>query len=570
MPLDGLFLHHLTNELQKCVGCRADKIHQPSRDELVILLRSAGFSGKLLITTRSGSARLHITETSPDNPSEPPSFCRLLRKHLSAAKITAIEQAGLDRTVFIRFMTYNEMGDTVYPFLAVELITGRANVILCEESGRIIDALHRSDIERSARLIQPGAKYRLPEAQVKLSPLTCDTSTLAEAILSLSSPLSSAILSVLEGVSPLVARELAKNVSESDEIANELSVRERARLCEVISAFKETAENSVPYIVKEQGGSIRDFSYLPITQYGGESSKEDSFSLLLDRFYGGKDTAARIRGMAQDILKLLNNLLARTERKLSYRLSDLEKSKDREELRIYGELIKANLYLIKSGSEIARVQNYYDENMGYIDIPLDPALSPAANAAKYFKEYKKSYTAEERLTSLIEEDKKEIEYIESVLDSLSRAETAAELTEIRAELSEAGYIHAPLSKKKRPVVSKPLEFISPSGFKVSVGKNNRENDLLTLKTAEKHDLWFHTKNIPGSHVILFTEGRTPSDEDLLFAASLAAGHSKAGQSDNVPVDFTEVRYVKKPSGAKPGMVIYTTNRTVYVKPQKSI
>ena len=568
MPLDGIFLHHLTKELQKCVGCRADKIHQPNRDELVVLLRSAGFSGKLLITTRSGSARLHITETSPDNPAEPPSFCRLLRKHLSAAKITAIEQVGLDRTVIIRFMSYNEMGDTVYPFLAVELITGRANIILCEESGRIIDALHRSDIERSARLIQPGAKYQLPEAQPKLSPVTADTKAICDAVCDAPTPLSSAILSALEGVSPLVARELAKSVSESDKIANELDENEKSKLSEVISSFKETLESSAAYTVKEQDGTVRDFSYLPISQYGGESEKAESFSLLLDRFYGGKDTAARIRGMAQDILKLLNNLLARTERKLSYRLDDLERSKNREELRIYGELIKANLYLIKGGAEKATVQNYYDENMGYIDIPLDPALSPAANAAKYFKEYKKSYTAEERLTALIEEDKRDIEYIESVLDSLSRAKTAAELSEIRAELSDAGYIHAPLSKKQRVVASKPLEFTSPSGLKILVGKNNRENDLLTLKTAAKTDLWFHTKNIPGSHVILFTDGKTPSDEDLLFAASLAAGHSKAGLSENVPVDFTEVKYVKKPSGAKPGMVIYTTNRTLFVKPLK--
>lgn len=568
MPLDGIFLHHLTKELQKCVGCRADKIHQPNRDELVVLLRSAGFSGKLLITTRSGSARLHITETSPDNPAEPPSFCRLLRKHLSAAKITAIEQVGLDRTVIIRFMSYNEMGDTVYPFLAVELITGRANIILCEESGRIIDALHRSDIERSARLIQPGAKYQLPEAQPKLSPVTADTKAICDAVCDAPTPLSSAILSALEGVSPLVARELAKSVSESDKIANELDENEKSKLSEVISSFKETLESSAAYTVKEQDGTVRDFSYLPISQYGGNSEKAESFSLLLDRFYGGKDTAARIRGMAQDILKLLNNLLARTERKLSYRLDDLERSKNREELRIYGELIKANLYLIKGGAEKATVQNYYDENMGYIDIPLDPALSPAANAAKYFKEYKKSYTAEERLTALIEEDKRDIEYIESVLDSLSRAKTAAELSEIRAELSDAGYIHAPLSKKQRVVASKPLEFTSPSGLKILVGKNNRENDLLTLKTAAKTDLWFHTKNIPGSHVILFTDGKTPSDEDLLFAASLAAGHSKAGLSENVPVDFTEVKFVKKPSGAKPGMVIYTTNRTLFIKPLK--
>ncbi len=566
MPLDGIFLHHLTNELQSIVGCRADKIHQPTRDELVILLRSAGFSGRLLITTRSGSARLHLTSASMDNPAEPPAFCRLLRKHLSAAKITAIEQAGLDRTVIIRFMSYNEMGDTVYPFLAVELITGKANIILCEESGRILDALHRSDIERSTRLIQPGAGYTLPEAREKLDPIITETSVLSEAIAKKGASLSSAILSVIEGVSPLVARELAFRVSENDRYDES----DKKRLFEVISDYKESLFSPTPYIIKVADGSHRDFSYMPITQYGGMSAPAESFSALLDGFYSEKDTSARIKGMAQDILKLLNNLLARTERKLSYRLDDLEKCKNREEMRIYGELIKANLYLIKNGDRVARVQNYYDENMEYIDIPLDPALSPAANAAKYFKEYKKSYTAEQRLSILIEQDKKDIEYIESVLDALSRAKSAAELSEIREELTEAGYLFKTQGKKQRPAAPKPLEFTSPSGFKVMVGKNNRENDLLTLKTAGKSDLWFHTKNIPGSHVILFTGGKEPGDADLLFAASLAAGHSKAGNSDNVPVDFTEVKYVKKPGGAKPGMVIYTTNRTLYVKPFKSV
>ncbi len=570
MPLDGIFLHHLTKELQNLVGCRADKIHQPSRDELVLLLRSAGFSGKLLITTRSGSARLHLTEASMDNPAEPPAFCRLLRKHLSAAKITTIEQAGLDRTVIIRFMAYNEMGDTIYPFLAVELITGKANIILCEESGRILDALHRSDIEKSARLIQPGARYTLPEAREKLDPLATEPSALCEAMLTDSACLSSAILSALEGVSPLVARELAFRVSEKDVPPRELDEAGKKRLFEVISDYKNSLVAPTPYIIKEADGTRRDFSYMPIAQYGGDSAPAKSFSALLDGFYSDKDTAARIRGMAQDILKLLNNLRARTERKLSYRLDDLEKCKNREELRIYGELLKANLYLVKSGDKIARVQNYYDENMGYIDIPLDPAISPAANAAKYFKEYKKSYTAEQRLSALTEQDKKDLEYIDSVLDALSRAKTAAELSEIREELAEAGYLFKNQGKKQRPVASRPLEFTSPSGFKVMVGKNNRENDLLTLKTAGKTDLWFHTKNIPGSHVILFTNGREPTDADLLFAASLAAGHSKAGGSDNVPVDFTEVKFVKKPSGAKPGMVIYTTNRTLFVKPAKII
>ena len=254
MPLDGIFLHHLTKELQCCVGCRADKIHQPSRDELVLLLRSAEFSGKLFITTRSGSARLHITSSAPDNPAEPPAFCRLLRRHLSSAKITSVEQAGLDRTVIIRFMSYNEMGDTIYPFLAVELITGRANVILCEESGRILDALHRSDIENSARLIQPGAKYRLPEPQNKLDPFASSVDALLGSLCSQQKSLSSAILSSIEGVSPIIARELVFNTEIPEEtLADSLSADEISRLRDVISDF----------LLKEPTGGTMIFHICP-------------------------------------------------------------------------------------------------------------------------------------------------------------------------------------------------------------------------------------------------------------------------------------------------------------------
>ncbi len=557
MPLDGIFLHHLTNELQTCVGCRADKIHQPTRDELVLLLRSADFTGKLLLSTRSGSARVHVTSATFDNPAEPPAFCKLLRRHLSSAKITEITHDGLDRVLTLRFMTYNEMGDTIFPCLIVELITGRANIILCDEKGRILDALHRSDMESGSRLIQPGATYTPPEKACKLNPFTASSEEILTAVHSSDRPLSGAFTAAVDGVSPLVSRELAV-LSEKDSPLAALNL------------FKNSLSAPVPTLLKEQNGSPKDFSYMPILQYGQlyTALNVDSFSGLLDEFYMERDRAARVKTLAQDVLKTVTNAKSRIERKLSYRLADLEKCKNREQLRIFGELLKANLYALPKGASVARVQNYYDENMEYVDIPLDPALSPSANAAKYFKDYKKTYTAEQTLTRLIEEDKKELIYLDSVLDSLSRCSCAAELSEIKEELFEAGYLRRNAHQKKRPSVSKPKEFTSPDGFKIFVGKNNRENDLLTTKTASKQDLWFHTKNIPGSHVILFTEGKIPSDADLLFAASLAAAHSKAADSDKVPVDFTEIKNVKKPVGAKPGMVIYTTNRTIYAKPYK--
>ncbi|MBE6782187.1 MAG: fibronectin/fibrinogen-binding protein [Ruminococcaceae bacterium] len=569
MPLDGIFLSHLKEELQTSVGCRADKIHQPSKDELVLNLRSVAFSGKLLISARSSGARIHFTLAKFDNPAEPPAFCKLVRKHLSSAKITAVEQAGLDRVIFIRFMSYNEMGDVVHPFLAVELITGRANIILCEENGRILDALHRSDMERSARLIQPGAIYTLPERESKLNPFSSSEKEMAAAVCSCAKPLYSAFVSLIDGVSPLVSRELAFRVSLNPDIpANQLDTEQKQLLEDALKTFKEEILNPTAYTLKDQSGQAKDFSFLPVFQYGQavDSIKEDGFSLLLDEFYAERDKSDRIKAKSQDILRLLTNIRNRTERKLDYRLKDLEKCKNREQLRIFGELIKANIYLVEKGSSFARLQNYYDENLQFVDIPLDPALSPSANAAKYFKEYKKTYTAEQILTALIAEDKKELIYIDSVLHSLDKATSVLDLSEIREELIDAGYIFRNERQKRKADLSKPREFETVSGFKILVGKNNRQNDLLTTKLARKNDLWFHTKNIPGSHVILITEGKEVDDASLLFAASLAAGFSKASKGENVPVDFTEVRFVKKPSGAKPGMVIYSSNRTIYAKP----
>lgn len=566
MALDGIFLRLLCRELNSLSDTRIEKIYQPSKDELVLVLRSVGFSGRLLISAKSGFSRIQLTNETPDNPADPPTFCKLLRKYIGGAKIVGFEQQGLDRTVFIRLSCYNEMGDAINPYIAVELFSNRSNIILCEESGRIIDAIHRSDIESSARLIQPGAKYTLLEPQKKLDPFCESAETLADSVINSEKPLGLAFMNTIDGVSPLVSRELAEKCGlDPDKIAEN---SDKGVICSVLDNFKNTISlNHKPTLISIEK-ETKDFTYLPIAQYGSvaESRELPSYNSLLEEYYTLRERASRLKTQSADISRLLGNIHSRISRRLASRLSELEKSRDREQLRIYGELLKANLYAVPKGAKQIEVQNYYDPELKSAKIPLNPALSPAANASKYFKDYKKSHTAEVTLTKLVEEDRTELQYIESVQDALSRAETSKEISEIRDELFEAGYIFRIGRQKKPSPVSAPKEFRDSLGFRISVGRNNRENDLLTLKTAAKDDIWLHTKDIPGSHVIIFTEGKEVPEETLIFAAKLAAKNSKANGSANVPVDCTAVKYVKKPSGAKPGMVIYTHNRTLYVTP----
>lgn len=564
MALDGIFLNLLVTELDCIVGCHVDKIHQPSRDELVFLLRSREFSGKLFISAKSGFSRIHITKQNFENPMDPPSFCKLIRKHLMGSKIEYIKQYGLDRIVEIGFSSYNEMGDKVYPRLIVELFSNRSNIILSDKDGRIADAIHRSDIESNDRLILPGAKYVPTPPQNKMDIFKVGAKDIISKISTINKPLHSALIETVDGLSPLVSREICHlALLDSDIIANELDGGQKSLLLDSLNRFKETA--FAPYLVSDDKES-KEFSYLPITHYGDsfENAILPSMSELLEEFYGRRNAAATLKQKAQDVYKLLSTLIIRTERKMAYRLSDLEKCKDREKLRIYGELLKANLFKIKKGASVVEVENWYDENCAKIKIPLNPALSPAANANKYFKDYKKAHTAEQLLGELVEKDKTTLLYLDSVFDSLSRAKSEAELDEIREELLETGYIRKKTKINRKPNKKEPQKFTSPDGFLVLVGRNNRENDALTTKVAEKFDIWFHTKNIPGSHVIVITEGKDVPDSTLLFAAKLAKENSKAANGANIPVDYTPVKFVKKPSGALPGMVIYTKNQTIYI------
>lgn len=571
MGIDGIYLYQLKTEIENGLNnARIDKIHQPSKEELVLLLRSASGAKRLLISIRPSAPRINFTQNTFENPSEPPMFCMLMRKHLSGARFSGVEDNGFERVVTLLFEGTNEMGDRVRFSLVTELIGKQTNLVLVGADGRIIDSLRRSDIEAGGRMIQPGALYTLPEKQEKLNVIKTEPSEMIEAVKTAAMPLSKALVSVVDGFSPLIAREIVVRAGcDTDKYSNDLISAEEAALIGALADFKQKLDCPKPTVLVDDRGVPFEFSYTDITQYGTSANKMNfaTLSELLDAVYTERDRKERIRSYANELFKLVNNLLSRTAKKIAIRKKEQEKCADGDKWRIYGELLKANLYAVERGVPYVDVQNYYDPELKTVRIPLNVTLTPAQNAQRYFKEYKKCCNAAAMLGQLIEESENELRYIESVADELGRASSVSDLNEIRSELALAGYIRERGDRKKQVRASAPLEFVSPDGHRVLVGRNNRQNDELTLRTASDGDMWFHTKNIPGSHVIVFCNGDELSDETVLFAAELAARHSKAAGSSSVPVDYTRVKYVKKPAGAKPGMVIYKTNKTVYVTPE---
>lgn len=575
MALDGAFVHYLTRELKDDLcGARVSQIHQPNRDELIFAVRTLNGNKKLLISARANSPRVNFTQYAPENPPSPPMLCMLLRKRLCGAKICDVRQPDLERIIFIDFDATNDLGDPIKLTLAVEIMGKYSNVIFIDENGTIIDALKRVDPTMTTqRLVLPSMRYELPPAQNKKSMLECEPDEIVKAIQNLQKPekLNKAILSVVQGVSPIICREIEYLVTSgedlyTDELTSQYLKRLDYYITKLTSAVRETS--GAPYCISEPKGKPKDISFMGITQYGTAMNvtRDETFSQLLDNFYYERDRVDRMKVKGQDLLKLLTNASERLARKINTQRAELEQCADREILRINGDLIQANLYRIEKGSPFVDLENFYDENLATVRIKLDPSKSPSQNAQKYYKDYRKAKTAEQILTEQIDLAEKEIEYIDNVFDSLSRAETERELAEIRSELIQTGYIKAPKGNRKEQKPLPPIKFTTSDGFEILVGRNNRQNDTLTLKTANNNDIWFHTKNIPGSHTILVTNGREPSDEAILQAAKIAAYHSKAKDSSQVPVDYTQIRNVSKPQGAKPGMVIFVKNRTVYVTP----
>ncbi len=566
MAFDGIFTGTVVAELKSAVDSHIDKIYQPSSSEICLSFRKKGFFKRLIISVKSGFQRIHFTDMKLENPEKPPMFCMLLRKHFSSARLIDVSQKGFERLIEFTFESTNEMGDRVNRRIVCELIGNMSNVILLDENGRIIDALKRSDIS-AERIILSGAKYEYPKPQDKLDPKISDTEEILGKISELKDlPLSKAILDKVGGISPLVAREIVFASGLDDKPVSE--IQDISPLKKQIEKLKTAFNNPTPFMLIKDGSPF-DFSFFEINQYGNLCSKKSfsSFGELLDSFYMEREKVSVRNRITGEVSRLVENLISRAVKRMSARENELVLCEKRDELRIKGELIKANIGIIKPGQKSVCVQNFYDENLGLIEIKLDPALSPQNNASKYFKEYKKKAVAAVTLNKFIEDDKREIEYLSSVAESLTRCESVSDLNEIKNELKLSGYIRSVGSKKQKSASASFKEYKSPEDYRIIVGKNNLQNDFITTKMASKNDMWFHTKNIHGSHVVVFSQGGNLSDETILFAAKLAAKNSKASSSSNVPVDYTQIRYVKKPSGAKPGMVIYTNNNTIFVTPE---
>ena len=571
MPLDAICLQGVVGELApQLTGSRIEKIQQPARDQIILLLRG---SRRLFLNAGANQPRIHLTEQLRDNPSQPPMFCMLLRKHLSGGIIESVRQEPLERVVTLTVLASDEMGERSRFTLVWEGMPRRANLILCDGDGRIIDCLRRVDLEAEQdRQVLPGLFYRLPTRQDKRSPLSVTEEEFAALLgrAAPDAPLDGWLLDTFTAISPLVARELTVRACGS----TDAPVSQGNALWDVFSRWqRDVNENTFTPTLIKRNGSLADFTYGPVTQYSTYAETEiyDSFSHLLDDFYEKREQAERVKQKGRDLLKTATTARDRVRRKQAAQEKELAACLDRDHLRICGELITANLYRMERGQSRLTAQNYYDENCADVDIPLDVRLSPQENAARYFKQYAKAKTAEKYLTAQLQRGREELQYLESVLQELAQAESEQDFNDIRTELTDGGYLRG--RGKKQPGfqrASKPREFRSSAGLRILVGRNNRQNDRLTTKDAEKRDIWLHTQKIHGSHVILCTGGAEPDEQSLMEAASLAAYFSQAQGSTKVPVDYTPVKFVKKPAGAKPGMVVYTTYQTMLADPDEEL
>ena len=576
MPLDALCLSGVVHELQNALsGAKIDKIYQPGRDEVVLALRAPAGTVKLRLSANPSHPRAHLTQISRENPDKPPMFCMLLRKHLSGARLLELVQPPMERVVDLRLEALDELGDRVERRLVLEAMGRHSNLILLDGEGRIMDCLRRVDSDMSARRqVLPGLFYRLPPAQEKLDPSSLDRAALESALAAApeESQADKWLLDTFGGLSPLICRELAFRAGgATDARLHQMGEGGRSRLLDELEGLlRSVQENSFTPVMLEKEGHPSDFTFQPISQYGPAVScvPFPSFSALLDRFYEQRENQERVRQRGQDLIRSVTNARDRAARKIGLQEQELAATRDRERLRQFGDIITSNLHAMEKGMSRLTSADFYDPECPQIHIPLDPLLTPQQNAAKYYKEYNKAKTAESILTLQLEKGRRDLDYLNSVLEAIALAEGERDLQEIRQELTDTGYLRRPSKARDRGkrVASKPMEFRSSSGLRISVGKNNTQNDLLTTKQAFKSDLWFHTQKIHGSHVILWTEGGQPDLTSIQEAAQLAAWFSQGRESGKVAVDYTPVKYVKKPGGARPGMVVYTTYETAYVAP----
>ena len=572
MAFDAFFLSAVMEEIQtRTADARVDKIHQPSRDTVILQLKCREGREKLLFALNPTAPRLHLTTASPENPAEPPMFCMLLRKHLSGARLIEMRQIPMERCAFFIFDCIDEMGDHVKKTLVAELMGRTCNLYLLSPEGRIIDCLRRIGLDESSkRAALPGLNYQLPEPITKQNPKDCGFD---EFMTMLTAPgadvLAERLMDAFGGLSPLVCREASLFATGSvDARIDSIHVDAVAEKLDLF--FHEHLNHPKACYYALADGTPKQFAFCPIRQYGSYEEAEN-FGALLDMYYTVRDRKDLMRQKSQGIRKTVQNLCTRIQRKLAIQEKELEATFDRERLRQLGDIVTANIHRIVKGQTVIQCEDFYDENMSLIDVPISPILSPQQNAAKFYKDYAKLKNAEKELTKQMELGEQELHYLRSVLEELNRAENEAELDEIRQELYAGGYVRLDSSKKRMKIAkSKPMRFESTDGYPIYVGRNNRQNDELTFKLARKDDIWCHASKVHGSHVIISCGGTTPPDDTITQAAQLAAYYSETMGGQNIPVDVTPVKQVKKLTGAKPGMVIYHTYRTVIVNPYKDI
>lgn len=570
MAFDAGMVRAITSELNtKLSGARVEKVHQPEKDELLLLMHIGRENYRLTISASVNNPRIHLSSAAKENPSAPPLFCTLLRKHLTGAKLLSLEQLGFERVIRLSFLAKDDMGFPYTVRLYAEIMGKYSNLILTDENDKVLGAVKPVDFTTSQkRQVLPGMQYELPPAQDKTDPTTETKEhflTLRESDTKIADKF---LTTHYLGLSTLSAREIAHRAVDDSADA----------LWDAFAAFMDTirAEQFTPTLAMDESGKPKEYSFCDLGQYEGiyELRHPETISEVIETYFISRDNTDRVHQRAADLFKLLQNQQNRLEKKIALQENELAETEKKDTFQKYGELITANIYRLSRGMKVAKVEDYYSENYDTIEIPLDVRLAPAQNAQAYYKKYAKLRNAEVELEKQIIAAEEELAYILSVLDTLSRASGQTELDEIRTELQTAGYgsrmkKNAPKGGNKKSL-TKPIEYTTSGGFTLLCGRNNLQNDELSMKTAARSDWWFHVKNAPGSHVVMLCNGVEPSERDFTEAAMVAAYNSSLSEAKHITVDYTQVRNLKKPAGAKPGYVIYHTNYSAYVTPDREV
>ena len=574
MALDACFLSYLTREIDAATaGARVEKLYQPGKDEIILTLRAPGIRARLLLCCSPNCARITLTEKEAENPAQPPLFCMVLRKHLIGAKLERVYLPQFERAVFLEFTGKNDFFEPVKKYLILEILGRTANLILTDEAGKIIDCIRRIDLTAAGgRQMLPGLKYEPVTPQEKI-PFNEASAADLPAITATDKPLWKAIMDSYSGISPIVARELAhRGGGRFDTAANSLTPNQKETLAALLERLAGDLREgkAAPHAARErESGKWIDFSFLPITQYGSfaESLPYPSAVALIEDYYEKSAESTRLKQKTRDVEQLLTRTAARIERTMRVREKELEEGKKADHYRICGELLQANLHRAQSGMTEITVENYYD-NCAPFTIPLRADKNPQQNAQLYFKKYNKAKTSARVVADLIQKDKEDLSYLDSVYLALCDCESGADVDQIREELIRTGFSRNRKKNAAKPASqSKPRKFISSTGKTILVGRNNVQNDYLTVKLSRKDDLWLHTKDIHSSHVLIVSGGEEIDDQSILEAAAICAYYSKGKNAPKVEVDYCPVSHVKKPNGARPGMVVYDGHYSVLVEPK---